>query len=317
MKPIVTLTVNPAIDASCVADEVVPMRKVRTREERYDPGGGGLNVARVVAELGGEAVAFYLAGGLTGQALEGLVERSGIAAVRVPIQGLTRVSHTVHETSTGHEFRFTPEGPEVAEAEWRNCLEVLSVVDGDYVVASGSLARGMPPDFYARVARMVSRRGGKMVLDSSGAALHHALGEGVHLVKPSRRELEHLLGRKARSPADEEALARELAERGRAEMVALTLGADGAVLATRDRVLRLASPEVEARSAVGAGDSFVGVMVWALARGLPAERAFAYGVAAGAATALTPGTELCRREDVERLAAAVVEGLPRDAATGA
>ena len=106
-----------------------------------------------------------------------------------------------------------------------------------------------------------------MVLDSSGAALHQALTEGVYLVKPSRRELEHLLGRKATTPADEEALAREVVDSGRAEIVALTLGADGAVLATRDGVLRLASPKVEARSAVGAGDSFVGAMVWALANG--------------------------------------------------
>ena len=115
MKPVVTLTVNPALDAACVADEVVPMRKVRTRDERYDAGGGGINVARMIHELGGEAVAFYLAGGITGQAMEGLIEHSGIAAVRVPVAGLTRVSHTVYETSTGHEFRFTPEGPEVTE----------------------------------------------------------------------------------------------------------------------------------------------------------------------------------------------------------
>ena len=115
----------------------------------------------MIRELGGEAVAFYLAGGITGQALEGLIEHSGIAAVRVPIAGLTRVSHTVYETSTGHEFRFTPEGPEVTEAEWHNCLEVLSIVDGDWFVASGSLARGMPADFYASVARLVKARGGR------------------------------------------------------------------------------------------------------------------------------------------------------------
>lgn len=308
MKPIVTLTVNPAIDVSCVADEVIPMRKVRTRDERYDPGGGGINVARVIHELGGEAVAFYLAGGLTGQALEGLIERSGIAAVRVPVSGLTRVSHTVYETSTGHEFRFTPEGPEVTEAEWQHCLEVLSVIDGDYLVASGSLARGMPVDFYARVARLVQARGAKLVLDSSGSSLHWALDAGVHLVKPSRRELEHLLGRKAQTPADEEALAREVVDSGRAEIVALTLGTAGAVLATRERTLRLPSPKVETRSAVGAGDSFVGAMVWALASGRPVEEAFAYGIAAGAATAMTAGTELCRRADVLRLFETVMGG---------
>ena len=315
MKPIVTLTVNPAIDASCVTDEVVPMRKVRTRDERYDPGGGGLNVARAIRELGGEAVAFYVAGGITGQALEDLIEHSGIAAVRVPIGGLTRVSHTVYETSTGHEYRFTPEGPEITETEWHNCLEVLSIVDGDWFVASGSLARGLPADFYARVARLVKARGGRVVLDSSGAALHHALKEGVYLVKPSRRELEHLLGRKATTPADEEALAREVVDSGRAEIVALTLGAEGAVLATRDLTLRLASPPIEARSAVGAGDSFIGGMVWALASGHPLGEAFAYGVAAGAAAAMTPGTELCRRTDILPLFERLRGQLPSVAAT--
>jgi 6-phosphofructokinase 2 len=300
VKPVVTLTVNPAIDASCLADEVIPMRKVRTRGERYDAGGGGLNVVR---ELGGEAVAFYLAGGTPGQALEGLIERGGLAAVRVPIAGLTRVSHTVHETATGHEFRFTPEGPEVSGAEWEHLLELLSVLDGDLLVASGSLACGLPVDAYARIARQVKARGGRLVLDTSGAALHWALKEGVWLVKPSRRELEHLLGRKARTPGDEEALAGELVASGRAEVVALTLGEDGAVLATSAGVRRLASPKVEASSAVGAGDAFLGAMVWALANGREIGDAFAYGVAAGAATAMTAGTELGRRADVERLRA--------------
>jgi 6-phosphofructokinase 2 len=133
----------------------------------------------------------------------------------------------------------------------------------------------------------------------------------VWLVKPSRRELEHLLGRKAQTPQDEEALAREVVERGRAEIVALTLGTSGAVLATREGTLRLPSPKVDTKSAVGAGDSFVGAMVWALAKGLPVEEAFAHGIAAGAATAMTTGTELCRRADVERLYGEVAPLLPR------
>src|SRR5919199_785753 len=164
MKPIVTLTVNPAIDSYCLADEVAPTAKIRTRREHYAPGGGGINVSRVIKELGGETVALYLAGGITGQAFEGMLERLGIAAVRVPIAEQTRVSHLVMETSTGREFRFTPEGPEVTEAEWQHALEVLSVIDADYMIASGSLARGMPVDFYARVARMVKEHGGRVVV---------------------------------------------------------------------------------------------------------------------------------------------------------
>lgn len=315
MTPIVTLTVNPAIDAFQTADEIVPVRKIRTRDERYEPGGGGLNVSRVVKELGGETVAFYLAGGLTGQALEGMVDKLDMAAVRVPITAATRVSQVVLEASTGQEYRFTPEGPLVEEDEWRHCLDVLSVVDADYLVASGSLARGMPADFYARVAKLAKARGGKVVVDTSGAPLHWALQEGVHLVKPSRRELEQLGGKRLATPEDEEAAALELARSGRAEVVALTLGSRGAVLATRDGALRLASPEVDTKSAVGAGDAFLGAAVKALAAGLPLEEAFALGVAAGAATAATAGTGLATRGDVERLLPAVTAGLPGRAAT--
>jgi 6-phosphofructokinase 2 len=310
MRPIVTLTVNPAIDAFCVADEVVPVRKIRTRDERYAPGGGGINVARVVRELGGEAVAFYIAGGVTGHALEGMVEKLSMAAVRVPIAGLTRVSHVVFEISTGQEFRFTPEGPEITEEEWIHCLEVLSVIDAEYVIASGSLARGMPVDFYARVARQVKERGGRVVIDTSGAPLHWALEEGVHIIKPSRRELEHLLGRKASTPKEEEAMALEAVRQGRAEIVALTLGAQGAILATRDGIIRLSSPAVDTKSSVGAGDAFLGAMIHGLATGKPLDRAFAYGVAAGAATAATAGTSLPLRDHVDELYAQVKTQLP-------
>ena len=301
MRPIVTLTINPTIDAFCRTDRVIPVRKVRTHGEHYVPGGGGLNASRMIRELGGATVAFYMAGGLTGQALEGMVERTGLAAVRIPMTGLTRVSHVVLEESTGQEYRFTPEGPEVDEAEWRHCLEVLAVVEAPYVVASGSLAPGIPADFYAQVARLVKERGGRMVVDSSGPPLREALAEGVHLIKPSRGELEKLLGRTAASVAEAEALALEVVASGRAEIVALTLGAEGAVLATRDGTIRLTSPKVETRSAVGAGDAFLGAMMYAMASGQTLPQAFALGVAAGAATAAASGTALATRAQIEGL----------------
>jgi 6-phosphofructokinase 2 len=301
MRPIVTLTINPTIDAFCRTDRVIPVRKVRTHGEHYVPGGGGLNASRMIRELGGATVAFYMAGGLTGQALEGMVERTGLAAVRIPMTGLTRVSHVVLEESTGQEYRFTPEGPDVEEAEWRHCLEVLAVVEAPYVVASGSLAPGIPADFYAQVARLVKERGGRMVVDSSGPPLREALAEGVHLIKPSRGELEKLLGRTAASVAEAEALALEVVASGRAEIVALTLGAEGAVLATRDGAIRLSSPKVETRSAVGAGDAFLGAMMYAMASGQSLPQAFALGVAAGAATAAASGTALATRAQIEGL----------------
>ena len=214
MKPIVTLTLNPAINSSCQADEVGPVHKIRTFEERYDPGGGGVNVARVIRELGGEAIAVYLAGGLTGQAFTHMIDAIGLQHRAIPIRGYTRVSHTVYERSSGQEYRFVPQGPEIHEDEWQACLRELESLEFDYLVASGSLPEGVPDDFYASVARMVSGRGARFVLDTSGAALRRALEAGVYLVKPNLRELESVVGRSLREPAEQEE-AREAAGRPR------------------------------------------------------------------------------------------------------
>jgi 6-phosphofructokinase 2 len=301
MKPIVTLTLNPAIDSSCQADEVRPVHKIRTFEERYDPGGGGANVARVIRELGGEAMAVYLAGGLTGQAFTQMIDAIGLQRRAVPIRGYTRVSHTVYERSSGQEYRFVPEGPEIHEDEWQACLRELDGLEFDHLVASGSLPRGVPDDFYARMAAMVSAKGSRFIVDTSGAALKQALEAGVYLVKPNLRELESVVGRSLRDPTEQEAAAMELIVRGRAEIVTVSLGADGALLATEAGCLRLRAPRVKPRSAVGAGDSFVGAMTLGLAQGRTPEDAFALAVATGTATVLTMGTELCRREDVLRI----------------
>lgn len=301
MKPIVTLTLNPSIDGAAQAEIVHAVRKVRTSNERYDPGGGGINVSRVVRELGGPTFAVYLAGGVTGDLFDELLTAAAIPSRRIAIQDHTRISHAVFERSSGQEFRFVPEGPLVQEAEWKACLEALSDIDCDYFVASGSLPRGVPKDFYATVCELIERKGAKLVLDTSGEALRPALDQGVHLVKPSLGELESLVGRELREAEEQEEAVRDLVQRDAAEIVALTLGRDGALLATREGVLRQKSPEVPVKSAVGAGDSFLAAMTFGLAEGRSVDDAFAYGMAAGAAAVLSPGTELCRREDVMRL----------------
>ncbi len=301
MKGIVTLTLNPAIDGAAEAEQIRPIHKIRTWAERYDPGGGGINVARVVQELGGSALAVYLSGGATGPILNALVQAAGIESRPIPIAGHTRVSHTVHEKSTGLEFRFVPEGPRVTSDEWQACLSALEVVSCDYLVASGSLPRGVPADFYVEVCRIAARKEARLVLDTSGEALREAARQGVYLIKPSLGELEALVGRALPEPADQDAAAQGLIAAGAAEIVALTLGRDGALLATGGKCIRIPGVPVRPKSAVGAGDSFVAAMTLGLARGWRTEEAFALGMAAGAATVLTAGTELCRREDVERL----------------
>lgn len=308
MKPILTLTLNPTIDGASEADVVRPIHKVRTRNERFDPGGGGVNVARVVTELGGAAFALYMAGGATGGVLDALLREHKLPARRIDIQGTTRISHSVYETSTGLEYRFVPEGPEVSEPEWRAFLDALEVANFEYLVASGSLPRGAPVDFYARVSAIVRKRGARMTLDTSGEALKAAVAEGgLHMIKPSLNEFEALTGREAQTPGALEEAGAELIARGGVDLLAVTLGQDGAVLIDKAGPLRMPALKVKALSAVGAGDSFVAAMSLWLARGASSREAFLWGMAAGTAAVLTPGTQMCRREDVERLHAEFVK----------
>lgn len=301
-KMIVTLTLNPAIDGASEADRVQHTRKIRTRNERYDPGGGGINVARVIARLGGDVTALYLAGGATGAVLDELLDRDGLKRRRINIADHTRISLAVHERDTGREYRFVPEGPLVAEAEWRACLGIIDQLECSWLVMSGSLPRGVPDDFYAQVSILARGRGIRLILDTSGAALKQTLAQGgVFLVKPSLGEMEALTGHALRDPESLLKAARGVVDRGEAEHIVVSMGHEGALLVHGAGFLRLPAIPVEARSAVGAGDSFVGAMTHAFASGWGLEDAFRLGIAAGTAAVLTPGTDLCHRSEVERL----------------
>jgi 6-phosphofructokinase 2 len=298
---IITLTLNPAVDLACEAAAVIHTHKVRTSTEQFDPGGGGINVARVIRELGGEALAVLLTGGGTGRFLQELLDEARVECLSIPINGRTRVSVTVHERSTGLEYRLVPQGPPISASEWDSVLDALGRIDGGWVVASGSLPPGAPEDAYAQIARICARRGQHFVLDTSGPPLRAALSQGATLIKPSIGELEALIGRPLRDPREQELEAMALVRAGAAKMIAISLGAAGALLATADGVIRRPAPQVPIRSAVGAGDSFVAGMTLALDNGLPIEEAFARGIATGSAAVMSYGTAHPQRADVEEL----------------
>ena len=311
MARILTLTMNPAIDVSTSVDRVAPTRKLRCALARRDPGGGGINVARVVRRLGARATAVYPTGGVIGELLRRLVDAEDVDSVTVPVREETREDFTALETSTGDQFRFVLEGPHLSGAEWMACLEAVAAQTQrpDLIVVSGSLPPGVPDDFYARVAEIARAWDVRLALDCAGPALKAALEHGVYLVKPNLGELAELVGARLADMPSRIAACRSLIAAGRAEAVALTLGADGALLVTADRAWRAAAPPIEAVSAVGAGDSFLGGMAWALASGRPLDEAFRYGMAAGSGAVLSPGTELCHAADVWRLADEVVVEL--------
>jgi 6-phosphofructokinase 2 len=303
MAGVVTVTVNPALDLSTTVERVQPVHKLRCAGLRRDPGGGGINVARVVHRLGGEVTALYTAGGAIGQLLRRMVAAEGIADVVVPIAAETRENFTVHENATGQQFRFVVVGPELSGAEWEACFDTVAALAPfpDYLVASGSLPPGVPTSFFGELARLARERGARFLLDSSGAPLREALAEGVFLVKPSLTELSGLVGHALETPAEWEPACVRLVADGQAHAVALTLGDRGATLVTEGAIWRAAALPISPVSIVGAGDSFLGGMIHALAVGEPLEVALEWAMAAGAAALLSAGTELCRAADVARL----------------
>ncbi|MCO6186456.1 1-phosphofructokinase family hexose kinase [Rhizobium sp. L1K21] len=299
---ILCVALNPTIDISCTAKRVEPTHKIRTRGQSLHAGGGGVNVARVVKTLGGDPKLLITSGGVAGTLLEEALGESGIRLDVIELKEPTRIAYAVFDEESGLEYRFVPEGPDVPRAKQQQIARAVGECRNGFVVASGSLPRGVPDDIYAQLARIAAENKSRFILDTSGAALKAALDarENIFLVKPSLSELEAYIGLKLDEQAATEA-ATALVRDGKAQHVALTLGGDGALLAGPGGVLRLPAIKVEVKSATGAGDSFVAGLVWRLSEGDALEQAFRYAMAVGAATAMTPGTELCHREDVENL----------------
>jgi len=313
MKPIVTLTLNPAIDVACEADEVRHTQKTRTYNEHIEPGGGGINVARALCGFSAPARAIYLAGGVSGRVLDGMVADLGVERDAIWVKGDTRISLNVRERASSREFRFVPEGAEVSKEEWTRVLDRIAATDCDYFVASGSLPPGVPDDFYARIVPLIRAKEARFMLDTSGKELGAALDAGVFLIKPSHGELEQLVGRPLPSNEDLADAAAGIVASGQARLVAVTLGHKGSILVGERGALYLPAVDVEVRSAVGAGDSFLAGMTYGLASGQDEVIAFRMGAAAGAAAVQSPGTDLCKTADVDALMARV--GEPEKIAT--
>ncbi|MGV3504630.1 MAG: 1-phosphofructokinase family hexose kinase [Adhaeribacter sp.] len=300
---VVTLTINPALDKSTFVDVIEPDHKLRCDAPVFEPGGGGINVSRAIKRMGGESLALYLAGGATGHNLSQLLDKEGLQHIPIPSIKWTRENFAVTERSTDRQFRFGMPGSIIPEEEWKYTLMKLEKTRPapEFIVASGSLPQGVPDDFYARVATIAKNMGAKLILDTSGQALKKAAGIGVYLLKPNAAELADMAGKEDLSPEEREAFARQLIGEGMCEVMVVSLGSKGAMLVTRDEVFRAEPPKIKPKSTVGAGDSMVAGMVFTLAQGWPLGDVLKYGVAAGTATTMSPGSELCHKADVEQI----------------
>ena len=305
MAQIVTLTPNPAIDLSTSVDRIAPTLKLRCAQPRRDPGGGGVNVARLIKRFGGDVEAVLPVGGFTGELLRRLLEREEIPSRLIRAEADTREDFSVSERSTGSQYRFVLPGEPLRDLEWRECLRTIAAAKPQFIVGSGSLPPGVPEDFYAQAAAIARGQGAKFFLDTSGPPLAAAIEYGVDIIKPNLREMRELTGAALLGEQDWIIAARRYVASGKVGAVALSLGHLGAMLITRDQTLRALPPPIKPISSVGAGDSFLGAVVYSLAKGKTLADAFRLGVAAGSAALIQEGTALCSPADAYRLVSEV------------
>lgn len=301
MACVVTLTLNPTVDESTHVDALIPNTKLRCTPAVRQPGGGGINVARVAARLGQPVFALWTRGGPHGDELHRLLDEEGVAHEPIPIRERTRRNLSIQVGEADELYRLVYQGPTVHPDERERILErVANLRDVAFFVASGSLPPGLEPGFYGEVLRRLPS-GVPTVVDTRGPALAAAARVGTTLLKPNRRELGELVGRALDSEADVRTAAAEVLDGGRAEILVVSLGPDGALVATREGIDRIQAPKVVPRSEVGAGDSAVAGIVVGLARGMQLVEAARLGMACGAAAVSTPGTDLAPAAIVERL----------------
>ncbi|MEY5029243.1 MAG: hypothetical protein RLZ63_1558 [Pseudomonadota bacterium] len=303
MSRFVTFTPNPALDIATSVGRLEHAHKLRCEAPQVHPGGGGINVARVLHRLGADVQAIFPAGGPTGERLRKLLQAEAVPCLAHTIASDTRESFTVHERASEQEFRFVLPGPTLTTREWQGSLELLCspLRDARWLIASGGLPPGVDADGHAQAIRLAKGLDVRTVVDTSGAALKAALDEGVWLVKPSLGELSAWVGQALANTSDQLKAARSLIEHGKAHMVALTLGEQGAMLITHKQCLRANPVPVKVAGSVGAGDSFLAALVWALDETEDLHQALATAMAAGASAVMSSGTALCNKQEIEQL----------------
>jgi 6-phosphofructokinase 2 len=305
MTRIVTVTLSPALDVTTRVARLYPDAKLRCSAPVYAPGGGGINVARAIHRLGGQALALFPVGGSTGRHLADLLGAEGVLTQTLQIAEWTRECINLVEHSSAQQYRLVMPGARLSLDEQEQLLTALQALAApEYLVISGSLPEGLAADFLPRLLGIARQQGARCIFDSSGAALQQALDiGGLFLIKPNIEEFSALVGQDIAAPEQLLDSARALIAAGKCQALLLSLGAQGALLVSAGLTERIAAPTVRKRSTVGAGDSMLGAVTLKLAAGVDWCEAARYGVAAGSAAIMNEGSELCRRSDTEQLLA--------------
>ncbi|EKK5268859.1 6-phosphofructokinase II [Cronobacter dublinensis] len=303
MVRIYTLTLAPSLDSATLTPQIYPEGKLRCSAPVFEPGGGGINVARAIVHLGGSATALFPAGGATGEHLVSLLHDEQVAVETISARDWTRQNLHVHVESTGEQYRFVMPGAALTDDELRQLEEkVLAIEPGAILVISGSLPPGVGVEKLQQLIKAARQKGIRLIVDSSGDALAAALDVGdIELVKPNQKELAALVKRSLDAPDDVRQAALELVQQGKARRVVVSLGPQGALGVDGSDCVQVVPPPMKSQSTVGAGDSMVGAMTLRLAQDAPLLDMVRYGVAAGSAATINQGTRLCSQENTDRI----------------
>ncbi len=302
MSKILTITFNPAIDKSTSVDNLISEKKLKCTNPKFEPGGGGINVARAIKRLGGESTALYLAGGYTGNYFTELLIKENIQTIAVSCKNHTRENLIVFDEKSKLQYRFGMPGPVINESEWKDVLNTIEKInDIEFIVASGSISEGVPIDIFGRISRIAKLKKIKLIVDSSGDALKESVDEGLYMLKPNINELSFLNGAGELRTEDVEDAAKSIISKGKCKFMVISMGAEGAMLITEESTFKITPPKVNSISTVGAGDSMVAGIVQSLSLGRSITESVKYGVSCGTAATMNPGTELCHIVDVEKI----------------
>lgn len=298
---IVTLTINPSLDKSTHFFGLIAEQKMRCEKPRYDAGGGGINVSKAIAKLGGTSTCIFTSGGSSGEMLEELIANENLESRVIKTKNWTRENFIAFDNITKAQYRFGFPGNAFSEDEKGKILQTIKELKTDYLVISGSLNEGLPTNFYQKIATIAKESNIKVIVDTSGEALKKVLETGVYLIKPNIGELAKLIGVERLELQEVEKAAKKLISTKSAEIVVVSLGAEGAILVTKEETHLVKAPKVEKKSTVGAGDSMVGGMVWALSQNKTLKEVIQIGVCCGTAATMNEGTQLFKTEDVKKL----------------
>ena len=303
MVKIHTLTLAPSLDSATQTPQIYPEGKLRCSAPVFEPGGGGINVARAITFLGGNATALFPAGGATGEHLVALLQAEHVPVNSVESREWTRQNLHVHVDASGEQYRFVMPGATLHDDELEALQNNISQIDsGSLLVISGSLPPGVSLTQFVSLIKSAQQHGLRCIIDSSGDALAAALAIGdIELVKPNQKELSALVQRDLNQPDDVRNSAQEIVRSGKARRVVVSLGAQGALAVDAHSCVQVVPPPIKSQSTVGAGDSMVGAMTLKLAEGAGLEEMVRYGVAAGSAATINQGTRLCSRENTQKI----------------